>query len=65
MRLLGEFQTPYIFFTIKFHKHKKAQNVIETIQSPNRCHQIRKRLLRYTCTRAPKTILIFNWVLIN
>ena len=59
------------FFTIRFHKYKKAQNIIKTIQFFNRFYysMFRSYVSRYiyyfSGTSVIKIILIFNWVLIN
>ena len=61
----------FFFFTIRFHKYKKAQNVIKAIQFFNRshysmfCSYVSKYIYYFSGTSVIKTILIFNWVLIN
>ena len=60
-----------VFFTIRFHKYKKAQNIIKTIQFFNRSHYsmfrsyVSKYIYYFSGTSVIKIILIFNWVLIN
>ena len=59
------------FFTIRFQKYKKEQNVIKTIQIFNRSHYsmfrsyVSKYIYYFSGTSVIKIILIFNWVLIN
>ena len=61
----------FFFFTIRFHKYKKAQNVIKAIQFFNRshynmfCSYVSKYIYYFSGTNVIQTILIFNWVLIN
>ena len=61
----------FFFFTIRFHKYKKAKNVIKTIQFFKQSHysmfrsHISKFIYYFRGISVIKIILIFNRVLIN